>query len=160
MALARRLLLRASRSAWLADQLRRRAFFRRAARRFLPGEDLAAALDAAADFSRAGLGTLLTQLGEQVRNPTEARAVRDHYLDVLGQVRRRGLPAPLSVKLTHLGLGVDRTACAAALGALAARAAQTGSFLWIDMEGARYVEATRGPYRGVRPAHARRGGRP
>src|SRR2546428_13028375 len=96
MALARRLLLRASRSAWLADQLRRRAFFRRAARRFLPGEDLAAALDAAADFARAGLGTLLTQLGEQVRNPAEARAVRDHYLDVLGQVRRRGAPAPLS----------------------------------------------------------------
>src|SRR5256884_9124225 len=145
MSLARRLLLRASRSAWLADQLRRRAFFRRAARRFLPGEDLAAALDAAADFSRAGLGTLLTQLGEQVRNPTEARAVRDHYLDVLGQVRRRGLPAPLSGKLTHLGLDVDRTACAAALGAPAARAQQTGSFLRIHMEESRYAGATPGP---------------
>src|SRR5256712_6548865 len=94
MSLARRLLLRVSRSAWLADQLRRRAFFRRAARRFLPGEDVAAALDAAADFARAGLGTLLTQLGEQVRNPAEARAVRDHYLDVLGQGRRRGAAAP------------------------------------------------------------------
>src|SRR2546429_9859441 len=93
MSLARRLLLRASRSAWLADQLRRRAFFRRAARRFLPGEDLAAALDAAVDFARAGLGPLLTQLGEQARNPAEAEAVRDHYLDVLGQERRRGPPA-------------------------------------------------------------------
>src|SRR2546425_1275804 len=150
MALARRLLLRASRSAWLADQLRRRAFCRGAARRFLRGEALAAALDAAADFARAGLGTLLTQLGEQVRNPAEARAVRDHYLDVLGQVRRRGLPAQLSVKLTHLGLDVDRAACAAALGALAARAEQTGAFLWIDMEDSRYVDATLDLYREVR----------
>src|SRR5712691_6528938 len=157
MSLARRLLLRASRSAWLADQLRRRAFFRRAARRFLPGEDLAAALDAAAHFARAGLGTLLTQLGEQVRNPAEARAVRDHYLDVLCQVRRRGLPVQVSVKLTHLGLDVDRAACAAALGALAARAEQTGSFLWIDMEESRYVDATLDLYRAVRSEHARGG---
>src|SRR3989454_5606705 len=137
MSLAGRLFPRASRSACLADHLRRRAFSRRAARRFLPGEARGAALDAAADFARAGLGTLLTQLGEQVRNPAEARAVRDHYLDVLGQVRRRGLPAQLSVKLTHLGLDVDRAACAAALGALAARAQQSGSFLWIDMEESR-----------------------
>src|SRR2546426_2667931 len=155
MSLARRLLLRVSRSAWLADQLRRRAFFRRQARPSLRGEDVAAAPDAAADFAGAGLGTLLTQLGEQVRNPAEARAVRDHYLDVLGQVRRRGLPAQLSVKLTHLGLDVDRAACAAALGALAARAEQTGSFLWIDMEESRYVDATLDLYREVRAEHAR-----
>src|SRR2546426_385064 len=135
MSLARRLLLRASRSAWLADQLRRRAFFRRAARRFLPGEDVAAALDAAANFARAGLGTLLTQLGEQVRNPAEARAVRDHYLDVLGQVRRRGLPAQLSVKLTHLGLDVDRAARAAGLGARAARAGPSRGLLLSGIEG-------------------------
>src|SRR5207244_5387327 len=118
MSLARRLLLRASRSAWLADQLRRRAFFRRAARRFLPGEDVAAALDAAADFARAGLGTLLTQLGEQVRNPAEARAVRGHYLDVLGQVGRRGVAAQRSVKLTHFGLGVGGAASGGVLGGL------------------------------------------
>jgi proline dehydrogenase len=157
MSLARRLLLRASRSAWLAHQLRSRGFFRRAARRFLPGEDVAAALDAAAEFARTGLGTVLTQLGEQVENPVEAHAVRDHYLDVLGQVRRRGLPIQLSVKLTHLGLDVDRAGCAAALGALAARAAQTGSFLWIDMEESRYVDATLDLYRTVRSEHARVG---
>src|SRR2546430_17546602 len=78
MSLGRRLLLRASRSRWLAQRLRRRAFFRRAVRRFLPGEDLGAALDAAAEFSRAGLGSVLTQLGEQVSNRAEAVAVRDH----------------------------------------------------------------------------------
>src|SRR2546430_8907095 len=157
MALARRLLLRAARGAGRADQVGRRAFSRRPGRRFLRGEDAAAALDAPADFARGGLGTLLTQLGEQVRNPAEVRAVRDHYLDVLGQVRRRGLPAQLSVKLTHLGLDVDRAACAAAVGALAARAEQTGSFLWIDMEEARYVDATLDLFRAVRSEHARVG---
>src|SRR5436309_14483645 len=134
MSLARRLLLRASRSPWLADQLRRRAFFRRAVRRFLPGEDADAALAAAAEFARSGIGTVLTQLGEQVTNPAAAAAVRDHYVGVLGQIRKGGLPAQLSVKLTHLGLDVDRETCARDVSMLAARAAEAGSFLWIDME--------------------------
>ncbi len=142
MSLARRLLLRASRSPWLAAQLRRRAFFRRAVRRFLPGEDLGAALDAAAEFARAGLGSVLTQLGEQVGNRAEAVAVRDHYLGVLAAVRQRRLPSEVSVKLTHLGLEVDRGACEQALSALAARAADCGSLLWIDMEESRYVDVT------------------
>ena len=142
MSLARRLLLRASRSAWLADQLRHRAFFRRAVRRFLPGEDLGAALDAAAQLAGADIGTVLTELGEQVTTRSAAAAVRDHYLDVLQRVRDRGLPAQLSIKLTHLGLEVDRAACEQDLLALVLRAAEVGSFVWIDMEESRFVDAT------------------
>jgi proline dehydrogenase len=155
MSLSRRLLLRASRSAWLADQLRQRAFFRRAVRRFLPGEDLDAALAAAAEFARAGMGSVLTQLGEQVTTRADAVAVRDHYLRVLGQVRGAGrrLPVQLSIKLTHLGLDVDRAACEQALDALVARAAQSGSFIWIDMEESRYVDVTLDLFRGARAEH-------
>jgi len=153
MSLARRLLLRASRSPWLAEQLRRRAFFRRAVRRFLPGEDLGAALDAAAEFARAGLGSVLTQLGEQVGNRAEAVAVRDHYLGVLAAVRQRKLPTQVSVKLTHLGLEVDRSACEQAVDALAARAEDSGSFLWIDMEESRYVDVTLEVFRAARGEH-------
>ena len=142
MSLARRLLLRASRSRWLARELPQRAFFRRATRRFLPGEDDGAALDAAAAFGREGIGALLTELGEQVTTPAESVAVRDHYLCVLERARERALPAHISVKLTHLGLDVDREACAAHLGALAERASAIGSFVWIDMEESRYVDPT------------------
>jgi len=153
MSLARRLLLRASRSPWLARTLRHRAFFGRAVRRFLPGEDLAAALDAAAALAQAGLGTVLTQLGEQVTSRDEAAAVRDHYLRVLDEIRRRELPAEISVKLTHLGLELNPRACLQHLLALAGRAAEARSFLWIDMEESRYVDATLELYRAVRAAH-------
>jgi proline dehydrogenase len=142
MAIARRLLLAASRSAWLARQLRQRAFLRRAVRRFLPGEEPAAALAAAAELAQAGLGAVLTQLGEQVATEAEARAVRDHYLELLDRVRERALGAELSVKLTQLGLDRDRAACARDVAALARHAARAGSFLWIDMEESRYVDAT------------------
>ena len=157
MSVARRILLRASRSAWLARQLRDRAFFRRAVRRFMPGEALSAALEAAADLAAQGIGSVLTQLGEQVATRGEAARVRDHYLDVLAQVRERRLPCELSVKLTHLGLDVDRAACRADLEALAQGAADAESFLWIDMEESRYVDATLEMFRSVRAAYSRVG---
>ena len=157
MSVARRLLLRASRSAWLASQLRNRAFFRRAVRRFMPGEELPAALAAAADLAAAGIGSVLTQLGEQVATRQEAARVRDHYLDVLAHVRARRLPSELSVKLTHLGLDVDRAACHTDLQTLARAAADAGSFLWIDMEESRYVDPTLEIFRTVRAVQPRVG---
>ncbi len=152
MSLTRRLLLRASRSAWLARTLRRRAFFRRTVRRFLPGEHVGAALDTAAALARDGIGSVLTQLGEQVTNRDEAAAVRDQYLRLLDEIRSRDLPAEISVKLTHLGLDVNPKACLQDLLGLAARAAAAKSFLWIDMEESRYVDATLELFRAVRAA--------
>ncbi len=150
MSLARTLLLRASRSPWLAEQFRRRAFARRAVRRFMPGESIGEALDAASALADNGLGTVLTQLGEQVLNAAEAAAVRDHYLHVFDQIRQRSLPAHVSVKLTHLGLDVGQEACTHHVLDLAAKARADRTFLWIDMEEARYVDATLEIYRRAR----------
>lgn len=147
MGLARTLLLKASRSEWLARQLRERRFFQRAVKRFMPGEALDAALEAAGQFSKAGLGTVLTELGEQVTNRAEAAAVRDHYLGVFEKIQRRKLPAHVSVKLTHLGLDASKEGCVQDVLKLAARAEQARSFLWIDMEESRYVDATLEVYR-------------
>lgn len=150
MGFARSVLLRASRSQWLARQLRERRFFQRAVRRFMPGETLDAALDAAAALAASSIGSVLTELGEQVTNRREAEAVRDHYLGVFDKIQRRKLPAHVSVKLTHLGLDADREACVRDVLALAERAARARSVLWIDMEESRYVDATLDVYRRVK----------
>jgi len=147
MGFARSLLLKASRSQWLARQLRERRFFQRAVKRFMPGETLEAALDAAGVFAKAGMGSVLTELGEQVTNRAEAAAVRDHYLGVLEKIQRRKLPAHVSIKLTHLGLEASQEGCVQDVLKLAARAEQARSFLWIDMEESRYVDATLEVYR-------------
>ena len=147
MGFARSVLLKASRSQWLARQLRERRFFQRAVKRFMPGETLDAALDATSQFAKAGLGSVLTELGEQVSNRAEAAAVRDHYLGVLEKIQRRKLPAHVSVKLTHLGLDGSKEGCVQDVLKLAARAEQARSFLWIDMEETRYVDATLEVYR-------------
>src|SRR6266571_2638516 len=141
MGLARRVLLRASRSAFLARQLRDRRFFRGAVRRFMPGEELEDALRAAGEFAQGGIGTVLTELGE-------------HYLGVLDKIRERSLPAEVSVKLSHLGLDIDPAWCLANVRALAARAAECGGFLWVDMEESWYVDRTLALYRQIRAERA------
>lgn len=157
MSIARSLLLRASRSTWLAGQFRRRAFARRAVRRFMPGEELDAALGAAAEFAGEGIGSVVTALGERVTTRAEAERVRDHYLEVIDTVHARGLPTLPSVKLTHLGLDVDRELCVEAVRALVERATRRGSFVWIDIEESHYVDATLDVFRRVRERHERVG---
>lgn len=142
MGLARSILLKASRSQWLARQLRERRFFQRAVRRFMPGETLDAALEAAGTFAKQDIGSVLTELGEQVTNRADAAEVRDHYLGVFDKIQRRKLPAHVSVKLTHLGIDASREGCVQDVLKLAARADQARSFLWIDMEESRYADAT------------------
>ncbi len=147
MGLARSILLKASRSAWLARQLRERRFFQRAVRRFMPGETVDAALEAAGAFAKQDIGSVLTELGEQVTSRAEAADVRDHYLGVLEKIQRRKLPAHISVKLTHLGIDASHEGCVQDVLKLAARSEQARSFLWIDMEESRYVDATLEVYR-------------
>ena len=48
----------------------------------------------------------------------------------------------ISVKPTQLGLDHDADACLAHLVTLANDAAETGSYLWVDMEGSAYTEST------------------
>lgn len=154
MTLARTLLLRASRSEWLAGQFRKHEFTRRAVKSFLPGEELGAALDAAAGLATEGLGSVITNLGERVTTRGEAAAVREHYLGALDAIQARALPTQLSVKLTHLGLDAGRDACASDVAMLAGHAATVGSFVWIDMEESHYVNATLGIFREIRASHA------
>lgn len=157
MSLARSMLLRASHSSWLADRVMRRQFALRAVRRFMPGEELEDALKAAGELAADGFGSVLTKLGENLSAPGDATEVRDHYLMAFDRVSERGLPAVVSVKPTQLGLDYSYEVCAGHLEALASKAEQAGSRLWIDMEDSRYVDRTLDLYRAVLRIHPRAG---
>jgi proline dehydrogenase len=127
-------------------------FMRRAVRRFMPGETLADALGAAAPLQAAGIGTIYTRLGENLQNLAEADEVAAHYLDALDRIQAAGIRGEISVKPTQLGLDHDPDVCFTHLARLADHAATTGSYLWIDMEGSAYVEATIALYERLRAA--------
>ena len=157
MSLARSLLLRASKSHWLAHNVMRRPFAMRAVRKFMPGEELSDALAAAQGLASEGLGSVLTKLGENLNHLSEADEVRDHYLDAYDQIKSRGLPSVVSVKPTQLGLDHSYDACAAHLEQLAVKAASVGSTLWIDMEDSSYVDRTLNLYRALKARHEKVG---
>jgi proline dehydrogenase len=153
----RRIFLWAARNPWLKDHLPRFRFMKRAVRRFMPGETLGSALDAAAPLEAAGIGTMYTRLGENLTSLDEADAVADHYIEVYVSIAARGYRGEVSVKPTQLGLDHDEDRTLAHMVRLAAKAAETGSYLWIDMEGSAYVEPTIRLYERLREVQPRTG---
>ncbi|MDP9202358.1 MAG: proline dehydrogenase family protein [Gemmatimonadota bacterium] len=115
---------------------------KRATRTFMPGEHAQDALEAGATIAATGRGLIFTQLGEAITSAAAAVAVRDHYLRFFDQIRAMALPAQVSVKPTQLGLDLSFAECERNLLALAAKAAETGSALWLDMEDSSYVDQT------------------
>lgn len=153
MSIARSALLRASRSRWLATQMTQRAFARRAVRRFMPGERLSDALDAAQQLAAVRIGTIITRLGETLTGERNADEVREHYLEALGEVARRGLPTQLSVKPTQLGLDHSVEECVRQLLPIVAASNARGEIVWIDMEDSTYVDRTLALYEQLKAQH-------
>jgi proline dehydrogenase len=153
----RRLLLWMARNAWLREHLPRLWFAKRAVRRFMPGEDVASALDAADRFRAEGMPTLITRLGENVTSLDEADAVAGHYLELLGLIRARDLDAEVSVKLTQFGYDIDVEHALALCARIAERSAETGKTFWIDMEGSAYCEGTIALYERLKADHPNTG---
>ena len=153
----RRVFLWAARNRWLKERLPRLRFMRRAVRRFMPGETLEDALAAALPLEAAGIGTMYTRLGENLENLAAADEVADHYIEAMDKIVAAGITGELSVKPTQLGLDHDAEVCLAHLVRIAEHAAAAGSYLWIDMEGSAYVDATIELYEKLRATQPRTG---
>jgi proline dehydrogenase len=153
----RTVLLWMARNAWLRRRIPKLWIARRAVRRFMPGEDAQAALDAATRFRTDGIGVLFTRLGENVTTLQEADATADHYHEFLGRVAELGLGGELSVKLTQLGFDIDVDHCFALVERLAEAAARDDGVLWVDMEGSAYTEATIAFYERLKARHPNTG---
>src|SRR3954451_7278030 len=157
MALTRKILLAMSSSTFLREQATKRAFVRRSVSAFMPGEQIADAIAAAATLEPQQITTILTRLGEGVTRLDEAERVTEHYLDALDKVQAAGLDAQISVKPTQLGLDLDAAQCQRNLDRICEKGERVGNVpVWIDMENSPYVDPTlalfrksRERYRGV-----------
>jgi proline dehydrogenase len=149
----RTLLLWMARNRFLKRHLPRLWFARRAVRKFMPGETIEEALDAGETFRPLGIGILYTHLGENLTSLEQAKAVVDHYHDMLDKILARGQDAEISVKPTQLGLDLDAGVTLEHLHGLAAHAAEANGSLWIDMEGSAYTDPTLDLYRQLKARH-------
>jgi proline dehydrogenase len=157
MSVMRKALLAASTNSWLRDHVTKWGFVRRSVTRFMPGERIEDALEAAEELQKLGINTILTRLGENLTRAEEFEEVTQHYLEVLDKVAAAGLDAQISIKPTQLGLDLDRALCERNMDRLVARAEQLGNFVWIDMEGSPYVDPTIEIFKHARARSARVG---
>ena len=150
----RNALLWASTDEWVANRLPRYRFVRRAVRRFMPGELLEDALAEAEALRSSGAATIVTKLGENVTAPEDADEVASEYELAYTEIASRGLDSQISVKLTQLGLDLDRGLALRHCEHLAAVAARSGKLLWVDMESSAYTQTTVDVYRTLKERHS------
>lgn len=112
------------------------------ASRFVAGETLPEAVAIATDLNRSGFLVSLDLLGEEVHDEHSARNALTEYLACLDRIEEDGLDANISVKLTQLGLSIDRELTIELVAELAERAAEVGTTVTIDMEDSRFTSDT------------------
>jgi proline dehydrogenase len=127
-----------------------RQVVRRLSRRYIAGTTLTEACDVVRELNSQGKEATLDVLGEEVTLREEALGLRDAYRRALDTIEEEGLRSNVSVKLTALGLKLDRGLCRADLTAVVEEAARFGNFVRIDMEDSSTTSETLALYRDLR----------
>jgi len=133
---------------WLSEQqkvfnfVRRNGLARKFASRFVAGETVEEAVEAARDLGKRGITPSLDLLGESVEVEAEAVAARNHYLAMLDRMAAQGVEVNVSVKLTQMGLDIDEDLCYVNTSSILEKARQLRGFVRLDMEGSEYTQRT------------------
>jgi proline dehydrogenase len=127
-----------------------RPVVKRLSSRYIAGTTLADACDVVRELNADRKEATLDVLGEEVKLREEAIGLRDAYRRALDTIEEDGLRSNISVKLTALGLKLDRDLCRSNLIALVEEAAQFGNFVRIDMEDSSTTSETLALYRALR----------
>jgi proline dehydrogenase len=112
------------------------------ARRFIAGETVDEAIDAARSIESAGLLQTLDMLGQRVATMAEADAATRQYLTLMERIDGSGIGRNLSLKLTQLGLTVDRATCVDNLRRVLDGAGARAFFIRLDMEASEFTQVT------------------
>ena len=123
----------------------------RFSKRYIAGPRLEDAFRVARELEAAGAMSTIDILGEFIKTPGEGDANADQYIDLVRRIPvERFVDVNVSVKLTALGLTLDRARCLANMRRLMPAAREAGLFVRIDMEDSPWTDATCEIYRTLR----------
>ncbi|HET7231971.1 MAG TPA: proline dehydrogenase family protein [Longimicrobium sp.] len=140
-------LLKLSESQAAKKVITRTPVSRNLAQRFVAGDTLEDAVQAARALNAANLSVSLDFLGESVKTREEATAATDMVIRILETIQRSGIDANVSVKPTQFGLDLDEAFCRHNIELVLQRARELGDgqgeiFVRLDMESSDYTERT------------------
>jgi proline dehydrogenase len=112
------------------------------ARRFIAGETVEEAIEAARAIEATGLSQTLDYLGESVGSIAEADLATRAYLSIIAKIAADGIGRNLSLKLTQLGLTIDRATSVDNLRRILDAAGAHQFFVRVDMEDSPFTQVT------------------
>ncbi len=111
-----------------------RPIVRRFASRYIAGETLDEAIRCVRQINREGACATLDVLGEDVFTQEEAIESRNRSIEVLRAITREKIDSNLSIKLTSLGLKLNKEFCTENVREILKAAAEENIFVRFDME--------------------------
>lgn len=120
------------------------------AQRFVAGETLEEALAASQRLAAGGRRIILNHLGENVTTEEQAREAAESYSEMLRQIHARGIDGHTAIKLTHLGLDLNRDLTVELATSITAQARELGLGVEMDMESSEYTSVTIEVFEAVR----------
>jgi proline dehydrogenase len=112
------------------------------ARRFIAGETINEAIDAARVLQGRGMHVALDYLGESVNTIKAATTASREYVQLIETIVASGIERNISLKLTQLGMTIDKATCVDNLRRILEPAARHQFFVRIDMESSPYTQLT------------------
>ncbi|MEK7250789.1 MAG: proline dehydrogenase family protein, partial [Bacteroidota bacterium] len=111
-----------------------KSLVRHFASRYIAGETIADAIRCVRQLNTEGCCATLDVLGEDISTKEEAVASRNQSIEVLQSITREKLDSNLSIKLTSLGLKLDKRCCTENVREILKVAATHNIFVRFDME--------------------------
>jgi proline dehydrogenase len=112
------------------------------ARRFIAGETVEEAVAAVQPLRQQGLLLTRDYLAQRVSSAGAAAAAAADYVKIIDAIVASGVERNISLKLTQLGLDVDRATAVDNMRRILEPADANGFFVRIDMENSPYTDAT------------------
>lgn len=112
------------------------------AKRFVAGESFTDAKPKVEHLNDKEIKITLDLLGENVEDRETADATVQSYIDLINGIKEAQLDSSISIKLTMLGLDIDRSYCKDNLFKLLEVTRDNDQFVRIDMEGSDYTQVT------------------
>ncbi|MBC8345322.1 MAG: proline dehydrogenase family protein [Candidatus Marinimicrobia bacterium] len=128
-------------------------FFRPFAKSYVAGESIDSALEVVRKLNEKGFSATMDILGEFVETKDEAENILNAYSTLIQQIAQENLDSTISVKLTHLGLGLDPNLGKKNILKLAQTGKENNVGVTIDMENSPYTSTTFALYKKALSIH-------
>lgn len=131
-----------SQAVWARKITQRWRFAQKMSARFIAGETLDQAIEVVKILNKKGINATLDHLGENVSSREGAVLAANEILSIIDRLENEGVASGISIKLSQIGLVVDRGICEENLERILERSRDRGIFLRVDMEDSQIKDLT------------------